>query len=34
MAKVVPNVDQQKAIDTIDGPLLISAGPGTGKTAN
>ena len=33
MAKVVPNVDQQKAIDTIDGPLLISAGPGTGKTA-
>lgn len=33
MAKVVPNIDQQKAIDTIDGPLLISAGPGTGKTA-
>lgn len=33
MAKVTPNSDQQKAIDTIDGPLLISAGPGTGKTA-
>ncbi|WP_207745349.1 ATP-dependent helicase [Clostridium tyrobutyricum] len=33
MAKVVPNKDQQEAINTIDGPLLISAGPGTGKTA-
>ncbi|WP_367946441.1 ATP-dependent helicase [Bacillus cereus] len=28
-----PNPDQQKAIDTINGALLISAGPGTGKTA-
>ncbi len=33
MAKVTPNSDQQKAIDTIDGPVLITAGPGTGKTA-
>lgn len=33
MAKVTPNSDQQKAIDTINGPVLISAGPGTGKTA-
>ena len=31
MAKVTPNRDQQKAIDTIDGPVLISAGPGTGR---
>lgn len=33
MEKILPNIDQQEAIDTIDGPLLISAGPGTGKTA-
>lgn len=33
MTKAEPNKDQQEAIDTIDGPLLISAGPGTGKTA-
>ena len=33
MAKVTPNKDQQEAINTIDGPMLISAGPGTGKTA-
>lgn len=33
MTKVTPNKNQQKAIDTIDGPVLISAGPGTGKTA-
>ena len=33
MVKFVPNKDQQEAINTINGPLLISAGPGTGKTA-
>lgn len=33
MVKVTPNKDQQEAINTIDGPMLISAGPGTGKTA-
>lgn len=33
MTKVVPNNDQLEAINAIDGPLLISAGPGTGKTA-
>lgn len=33
MEKFIPNSDQQKAINTIDGPVLISAGPGTGKTA-
>jgi len=26
------NVEQKEAVDTIDGPLLILAGPGTGKT--
>ena len=33
MEKTVPNKDQLEAINTIDGALLISAGPGTGKTA-
>lgn len=33
MVKVVLNKDQKEAIDCINGPLLISAGPGTGKTA-
>ena len=33
MAKLIPNNSQQEAIDTIHGSLLISAGPGTGKTA-
>lgn len=26
------NSAQKKAVDTIDGPLLVIAGPGTGKT--
>ena len=26
------NSAQKKAVDTIDGPLLVVAGPGTGKT--
>lgn len=33
MGKALPNSNQLEAINTIDGPLLISAGPGTGKTA-
>lgn len=33
MGKMSPNSNQLEAINTIEGPLLISAGPGTGKTA-
>ena len=33
MGKFSPNGAQLEAINSIDGPLLISAGPGTGKTA-
>ena len=30
---LVPDEDQQRVIDYRDGPLLVLAGPGTGKTA-
>ncbi|MBR1372901.1 ATP-dependent helicase [bacterium] len=30
--RLPPNEDQQRAIDTINGPVLIIAGPGSGKT--
>src|SRR3989344_8316849 len=26
------NLEQKKAVDTIDGPVMVVAGPGTGKT--
>ncbi|MBP7846489.1 MAG: UvrD-helicase domain-containing protein, partial [Candidatus Pacebacteria bacterium] len=26
------NKDQKEAVDTIDGPVMVVAGPGTGKT--
>jgi DNA helicase-2/ATP-dependent DNA helicase PcrA len=26
------NPDQKRAVDTIDGPVMVVAGPGTGKT--
>ena len=26
------NLKQQQAVDTIDGPVFVMAGPGTGKT--
>ena len=26
------NVNQKQAVDSIDGPILVVAGPGTGKT--
>ena len=29
---IKPNPAQQKCIDTIDGKILVLAGPGTGKT--
>ena len=32
-AAPVPDEDQQRVIDYRDGPLLVLAGPGTGKTA-
>jgi len=30
--KIMPNVRQKQAIDTIQGPVMLLAGPGTGKT--
>lgn len=32
MAKITPNTKQQACIDTIDGKVMVLAGPGTGKT--
>lgn len=33
MKEFIPNKEQEKAISTVYGPVLIAAGPGTGKTA-
>ena len=30
--KITPNPRQKEAIDTINGPVMLLAGPGTGKT--
>ena len=30
---VIPNKEQQRVINTVDGPVLVVAGAGTGKTA-
>ena len=30
--EIKPNEQQQKAINHIDGPVMLLAGPGTGKT--
>ena len=30
--EIKPNKQQQKAIDLLDGPVMLLAGPGTGKT--
>ena len=32
LKKIVPNLKQQKCIETINGPVMVLAGPGTGKT--
>ena len=29
---ITPNEQQQKAIDILEGPVMLLAGPGTGKT--
>ena len=30
--ELIPNKDQQRAIDLLDNPVMLLAGPGTGKT--
>ncbi len=32
MAEIKPNIKQQECIDTVDGKIMVLAGPGTGKT--